>query len=96
MSCRIRIIAYNLTLLHHYSVPTAVSLLDSEPEDSFTIHMIKTSNKDTVKPEMLSKMWNKGLPTDATTLTTTTHNNIRSNGLLSRRFKTYQSQLQYK
>ena len=62
----------------------------------FFIHAIKTSSKDTLTPEMLSKMWNIGLPTAAITLTAKTHKDIRSTGLLSRRFKTDQYQLGYK
>ena len=96
MSCRLSLIAYNFPFLHNYSVQAAVSLLEYEPEESFYIHTIKTSNKYTLTPYMLSKMWNIGLPTSARTITATTHKNIRSTGLLSRRFKTNQYQFWYK
>ena len=96
MSCRLSLIASNFPLLNHYSVPNDVSSLDSKPEEFCSICAIKKSNKDTLTPEMLGKMWNIGLPTAARTLTASTHNNICSTELLSRHFKTNQSQLRYK
>ena len=56
ISCKLSLIAYNLPLLHYYSVPNAVLSLDSEPEEFISIHAIKSSNKYTITPEMLSKM----------------------------------------
>ena len=92
MTCILSLIESNLPLLHHYYVPTDVSSLDYEPEFFCSIHAIKTSNKDTLTPDILSNISNIRLPTAARTLTATTHRNIRSTGLLSRRFKTDQSQ----
>ena len=96
MSRRLILIASNFPLLHHYFVPNDLSSLDSEPEEFCSIHAIKTSNKDNLSPEMLSNMWNIGLPTAARTLTAKTHKYICFTGLLSIRFKTNQYQLQYK
>ena len=60
-----------------------------------TISAIRSSSKDTLSPEQLAKKWKIGLKTAARTLKATTHQCIRSTGMLSRRFRTDKAQLRY-
>jgi hypothetical protein len=61
-----------------------------------TVDAIKSSSKDVLSPEDLSKMWNIGLSTAARTLKASTHKCIRTTGLLTKRFRTDKAQLRYK
>ena len=61
-----------------------------------TVDTIKSASKDTLLPEVLSKMWNIGLATASRTLKATTQKCICTTGLLTRRFRTDKSQLRYK
>ena len=61
-----------------------------------SINKIESRRKSILSPEELSKRLNIGLPTAKRTLLATTHQCIRSTGLLARRFKTDRSQLRYK
>jgi len=61
-----------------------------------SINALRSTSKDTMTPEMLAKKWRIGLKTAARTLAATTHECIRTTGLLSRRFRTDKSQLRYR
>ena len=65
-------------------------------ESSNKISAIQSNKHSTLTPESLSKMWGIGLRTAKRTLKSTTHQCIRTTGLLSKRFKTDRSQLRYK
>ena len=78
------------------SLLAALPLLHEKNDSYYSIQAIRTSNKPTLTPEQLSKMWKIGLKTASRTLQATTHKCIRSTGLMSRRFKTDKSQLRYR
>ena len=60
------------------------------------IGALKSKTSNSLTPENLSKLWGIGLKTAKRTIDATTHQCIRSTGLLSKRFKTDKSQLRYK
>ena len=69
---------------------------DDEPTSHCSIFKMQTRRDDSISPEDLCKLLHIGLATAQRTLQSTTHQCIRSTGLLSRRFKTDRSQLRYK
>ena len=64
--------------------------------DFRTVHAINTKRKESISPEELSQRLGIGLKTAARTLKATTHDFIRSTGLLTKRFKTDKAHLRYK
>ena len=73
--------------------------LITAPQDSdeySTIYALKSRTSSSITPEALSRGWHIGLSTALRTLKATTHEHIRSTGLLSKRFRTDKSQLRYK
>ena len=69
--------------------------LNSQDEVN-AIQALKSKTSTSLTPESLSKLWGIGLKTAKRTIEATTHQCIRSTGLLSKRFKTDKSQLRYK
>ena len=76
------------------SMSTSIELNDGE--DVSLISALKSKQKSTMTAAELSKHLHIGLKTAAKTLKATTHQCIRSTGLLSRRFRTDKAQLRYK
>lgn len=79
--------------------PTFINEHDaySHRDETFTtVQAIKSSKKDSLTPEELSKKWSIGLNTAAATINATTHKCIRTTGLLSKRFRTDKAQLRHK
>ena len=66
---------------------------DEETSDERTINAIHSKHSTTITPEELSKLWCIGLQTAKNTLKSTTHQAIRTTGLLAKRFKTDKAQL---
>ena len=60
------------------------------------INAFATRRKDTITPEQLVKLWNIGLSTAKRTLSSTTHQCIRSLEDIRRRFRTDKAHLRYK
>lgn len=61
------------------------------------ISMMKaTQRKDHISPEDLSRLWNIGLKTAERTLKATTHQCIKTTGILTRRFRADRAHLRYK
>ena len=63
---------------------------------SSSLGALKAQQSRSLTPEKLSSMWGIGLKTARRTLLATTHECIRTTGLLAKRFKTDKSQLRYK
>ena len=82
--------------LHAVLSSTRLLLESSDSEVYSTVHALKSNKISSISPEELSKGWQIGLATALRTLKATTHEHIRSTGLLSKRFKTDRSQLRYK
>ena len=76
------------------SEPTYLPNLDAENHSS--IHAVKRATSSSLSPQELSKLWRIGLKTASDTLKATTHQCIRTTGVLAKRFKTDRSQLRYK
>lgn len=71
---------------------------DDDDSDSSYVHIsaIGSRREDSISPSELSDILGIGLATASRTLKATTHQCIRSTGLLAKRFKTDKSQLRYK
>ena len=78
----------------HLTVTSPLSDFDTSPVA--TICKLSSRREDSITPEFLSKHLNIGLATAKRTLQATTHQCVRSTGLLAKRFKTDKSQLRYK
>ena len=66
-------------------------------EDMYcTVCTVKDKYSRLLSPEKLSRMWDIFLKTAINNLDSTTHQCIRSTGILKKCFKTDKSQLQYK
>ena len=68
-------------------------LSDFELSPISTVSKLTSRREDSITPEFLSKHLNIGLATAKRTLQATTHQCVRSTGLLTKRFKTDKSQL---
>lgn len=82
-------------LLMHRSIGSALSSsclmherIDDKDTDYATIQRIATNRADRISPEYLSRLWRIGLATAVRTLDATTHQCLRTTGLLTRRFQT--------
>ena len=72
------------------------SMIEEVEDDVFSsIHSLNTKRKDTMSPEELSKRLHIGLKTASRTLKATTHQWIRTTGLLTKRFRTHKAHLRY-
>ena len=72
------------------------SMIEEVEDDVFSsIHSLNTKRKDTTSPEELSKRLHIGLKTASRTLKATTHQWIRTTGLLTKRFRTDKAHLRY-
>ena len=72
------------------------SMIEEIEDDVFSsIHSLNTKRKDTMSPEELSKRLHIGLKTASRTLKATTHQWIRTTGLLTKRFRTDKAHLRY-
>ena len=61
-----------------------------------TLNRLSLRESNSLSPEQLSRMWQKGLKMAKNTILVTTHKCIHSTGILARKFKTDKSQLRYK
>ena len=77
-------------------VLTQQPILHPIGESYCTVGAMKSKITDSISPEELSRRWQIGLNTASRTLKSTTHQFIRTTGLLSKRFRTDKSQLRYK
>ena len=62
----------------------------------FTVGTVKDKYSPLLSPEKLSRMWDICLKTAINNLDSTTHQCIRSTGIIEKRFKTDKAQIQYK
>ena len=90
MSMQLPSLASQTPLLYDNTPPDCADTIFS------SISKLTTSRKDTITPEALAKRLNIGLATATRTLQATTHQCMRTTGLLTKRFKTDKSQLRYK
>ena len=90
MSMQLPSLLINSPLLHD------VTPQDQEESVFSTISKVNTRRRDTITPEALAKRLNIGLATAKRTLNATSHQCLRTTGLLTKRFKTDRSQLRYK
>jgi hypothetical protein len=81
-------------------IQTPILFEDDTPDGAETVYSsiskIESKRKDTITPEALARRLNIGLATATRTLKATTHQCLRTTGLLTKRFKTDKSQLRYK
>ena len=90
-------IASELMSTQLYKVLSLSSQVELNNGDSISlISAVKSKQSSTLSPSDLSKHLHIGLKTASKTLKATTHQCIRSTGLLSRRFRTDKAQLRYK
>lgn len=68
---------------------------DDNDDDFQSIYALKTSSRDLITPEELSRMSSIGLHTSTRTLEATTNQCIRTTGTLTRRFRTDKAHLRY-
>ena len=68
---------------------------NSSPDYS-TISRMSTSTRALITPEDLAKLWRIGIKTAQRTLRATTHQCIRTTGILSRRFRTDHAHMRYR
>ena len=68
---------------------------DDYGDDFRSTHALKSSSKDRISPEELSRMWHIGLRTATHTLEASTHQCIRTTGTLTRRFRTDKAHMCY-
>ena len=76
------------------SILSMSSIVTDEPINN-EIKAIKSKNNPSIGPEDISRLWGIGLRTAKCTLAATTHECIRTTGLLSKRFKTNKAHLRY-
>ena len=69
---------------------------DEDSDKYCSVTALNSSRSDSISPEELSRRLCIGLKTAARTLKATSHQYIRTTGLLSKRFRTDKSQLRYK
>ena len=67
-----------------------------ESNNQATLYRISLRESNSISPEQLSRMWQISLKMAKKTVLATTQKCIRSTRILSRRFKTDESQLRYK
>jgi hypothetical protein len=82
-------IYYNLSML------VTTPMLESHNDGQY-YHAIHSNKSATITPEELARMWKIGLKTAARTLNATTHQCIRTTGMLARCYRTDMAQLRYK
>ena len=73
-----------------------IPITDEDTDEFSSVAAINSSKSDTMTPEELSRRLCIGLKTAARTLKATSHQYIRTTGLLSKRFRTDKAQLRYK
>ena len=78
-----------------YSLQSMIKY-DEDTDEFSSVAAINTSKSDAMTPEELSCRLCIGLKTAARTLKATSHQYIRTTGLLSKRFRTDKAQLRYK
>ena len=69
---------------------------DEDSDKYCSVTALNSSRSDSISPEELSRRLCIGLKTAARTLKATSHQYIRTTGLLTKRFRTDKSQLRYK
>ena len=69
---------------------------NNDDETYSTVARLSTKRQDTLTPEALSKLWRIGLKAAKMTILATTHQCLRTTGLLSRRFRTDRAHMRYK
>ena len=71
-------------------------LLPDGDDNHSTVSRMATNRKDRLSPEQLSQLWRIGLKTAERTIKASTHQCIRTTGVLTRRFRTDKAHMRFK